>query len=243
MSTGQCRECSPTFFPWQLTWQIWFQYDVNSEKVYAIILVTGKILVSSFLSIIPAAMPLAGIWCLNWANYSLSPTGNCGIWKGKGRQNREPSGLPSGWHLSRMPASPEACRWGRACPRTPGLPFDPAGGTLPKPAACYWMAQPGSFFGEGAVLLHKASQSGPLSIIVINSNKMSEQGCPDRTCLWAAPSQERRTQCVAASGPLTQPRAVCILDFWPCNGSGGGLGWMADTLTSPLAVLKRRGSL
>lgn len=72
---------------------------------------------------------------------------------------------------------------GRACPRTPGLPFDPAGGTLPKPAACYWTAQPGSFFREGAVLLHKASQSGPLSIIVINSNKMSEQGCLDRTCL------------------------------------------------------------
>lgn len=82
-------------------------------------------------------MPLAGIWCLNWANYSLSPTGNCGFEKGREGKTENlvvyqvvgtfPECLPT----LRLVAG------GRACPRTPGLPFDPAGGTLPKPAACY----------------------------------------------------------------------------------------------------------
>lgn len=34
------------------------------------------------------------------------------------------------------------------------------------------MVQPGSFFIEGVVLLHKASQSVSLTVTVMNSNKM-----------------------------------------------------------------------
>lgn len=76
------------------------------------------------------------------------------------------------------------------------------------------MAQPGSFFRGGGVLLHKASHSESLTITVMNSNKMSEQGCLDRACVSELDQlRKEEHECEAAAGPLTQPGAACILDF------------------------------
>lgn len=89
------------------------------EKAYATVVLIGKILVPVFLEL-SQRLSLSGIWCLNWANYSLSPTGNCGIPKARGRENREPSGLPRGWQLfSPVAANLKAWHWGQGQP--PGL--------------------------------------------------------------------------------------------------------------------------
>lgn len=104
-----------------------------------------------------------------------------GFEKGKGRENREPSGLPSGWQFSPMPTNPEAWHWGQARPKAPGVSLDPArlGQSLAMLTSVGWMVWPGSFFIEGVVLLHKASQSVSLTVTVMNSNKMSKKGCLD----------------------------------------------------------------
>lgn len=63
----------------------------------------------------------------------------------------------------------------RPCPRAPGVSLDPArlGESLAMlTSEVGWMVQPGSFFIEGVVLLHKASQSVSLTVTVMNSNKM-----------------------------------------------------------------------
>lgn len=74
------------------------------------------------------------------------------------------------------------------------------------------MVRPDSFFIEGGVLLHKASESVSLTITVMNSNKMSGKGCLDEACELDRLRREEH-KCVAAVEPLTQPGAACILYF------------------------------
>lgn len=117
----------------------------------------------------------------------------------------------------------EAWHWGLSLPQGSGnFPCSCEVGTFPKPPVLFtpevmWMIRPGSFFIEGGVFLHKASQS--LSWTQIK--------CPKKG-VWMGPVCEldhlRREEhkSVAVAEPLTQPGAACIWGFWPYNGWDGG---------------------
>lgn len=105
---------------------------------------------------------------------------------------------------------------GRPCPKAPGVSLDPARlgqslGMLPTEVG--WMVWPGSFFIEGVVLLHKASQSVSLTVTVMNSNKMSKKWCLDGAGCELNHLRREKHEYVVVAEPLTQPGLLVSWDF------------------------------